>query len=130
MGAAALGTLALVTRDSSLRCAALLEAEELLRGPSVSHSVFFFYTDAMETCLNNGQWDEVDRYAQALGDYTRAEPLPVTDFYIARGRALASFGRGEHDDAMMGELKRLRDEAQRVGFKVTIPALDKALSSA
>jgi len=83
----------------------------------------------METCLQMGEWNEADRYAQAAEDYTSAEPLPYIDFLIARGRALADFGRGNRDDATTQELQRLRDEAERVGLKVAIPALEEALSS-
>jgi hypothetical protein len=129
LGPMALGTLALVTRNSDRRRSALSEAEELLRGDSVSHNFLGFYPDAMETCLQMGEWDEVDRYAQALEDYTSAEPLPYTDFFIARGRALAAFGRGDRDDATMQELQRLRDEAEHIGLKVAIRALQEALSS-
>lgn len=128
-GAQALGVLALVTRNSERRRSALCEAEELLRGGSVSHNSLSFYPDAMETCLQTGQWDEVDRYAQALEDYTRAEPMPRSDLSIARGRALADFGRGKRDDATIQKLQRLRDEAERANLTVAIPALDKALSS-
>ncbi len=128
-GAEALGMLALVTRNSDRRRLALSEAEELLRGNSVSHSFLGFYRDAMETCLQMGEWNEADRYAQAAEDYTSAEPLPYIDFLIARGRALADFGRGNRDDATTQELQRLRDEAERVGLKVAIPALEEALSS-
>jgi hypothetical protein len=108
----------------------LSEAEELLCGDSVSHNFLGFYPDAMETCLQMADWNEVDRYAQALEGYTSAEPLPYTDFFIARGRALAAFGRGYRDDATMQELQRLRDEAKHIGLEVAIPALDKALSLA
>lgn len=83
----------------------------------------------MDTCLQTGEWDEVDRYAQALEDYTSAEPLPYADFLIARGRALAAFGRGKRDDATMQELQRLRDEGERVGRKIAIRELKKALAS-
>ena len=100
-----------------------------LRGSCAGHNFLYFYSDAIETCLQMEEWDEVDRYAQALENYTSAEPLPYTDFFITRGRALAAFGRGDHDDAIMQELQRLRDEAERVGLKVAIPALEEALSS-
>jgi class 3 adenylate cyclase/tetratricopeptide (TPR) repeat protein len=128
-GAQALGVLALATRNSDRRRSALSEAEELLHGDSISHNFTGFYPNAMETCLQMGEWNEVDRYAQALEDYTRAEPLPYTDFIIARGRALAAFGRGNRDDATMRELRHLRDEAERVGLKVAMHGLEEALAS-
>jgi tetratricopeptide (TPR) repeat protein len=128
-GAGALGMLALATRNSDRRRSALSEAEELLRGDNISHNYLGFYPRAMETCLQTGERDEVDRYAQALEDYTSAEPLPYIDFFIARGRALAAFGRGNRDEATMQELQRLRDEAERVGLKLAMHALEEALAS-
>ena len=80
----------------------------------------------MEACLQSGEWDEVNRYAKALEDYTCAEPLPLTDFFIARGRALAKYSRGERGDETMDEIERLRDEAKRAGIKIALPALEEA----
>jgi hypothetical protein len=37
-------------------------------------------------------------------------------------------GRGARDDATMQELKRLRDEAERIGLKTAIPEIEKALA--
>lgn len=76
------------------------------------------------------EWDRVEYYADALEDFTKAEPLQLTDLLIARGRALATFGRGKRDDTTIQELRRLRDEAKSVGLNVAIPALEKALSRA
>jgi hypothetical protein len=81
----------------------------------------------MEARLKPGDWHEVERYAAALEDFTRPEPLPWSDFFIARARVLAAYGRGKRDDATMQELTRLRDEAVRVGFIKALPALEKAL---
>jgi hypothetical protein len=128
-GPRALGVLALVTQSSDRRRVALSEAEELLRGDSTGHNYLSFYPDAMETCLQTGEWSEVDRYAQALENYTRAEPLPYTDFFIARGRVLAAFGRGNRDQNTMGELRRIRAVAEDVGLMFALPALQKALSA-
>ena len=104
-------------------------AKQLLRGGSVGHNYLMFYPDAMEACYQTGAWDEVDGYAQALENYTSAEPLPLTDFYIARGRALATYGRGNRGDTTMKELQLLRDEAERGGLKVAIRALEESLAS-
>ncbi|MBW2376740.1 MAG: AAA family ATPase [Deltaproteobacteria bacterium] len=128
-GGDALGMLALATRNSDRRRSVLSEAEELLRGDNISHNYLGFYPRAMETCLQVGERDEVDRYAQALEDYTSAEPLPYIDFLIARGRALAACGRGNRDDATMQDLQRLRDKAERVGLKFAMHALEEALAS-
>ncbi len=124
-----LGVLAATTDDPSIRANALNEGEALLQKGSLSHNYLGFYRHAMEACLKPGDWHEVERYAAALEDYTRPEPLPWSDFFIARARVLAAYGRGKCDDATMQELKRLRDEAARIGLKTALPALDAALAT-
>jgi hypothetical protein len=70
----------------------------------------------------------VDRYADALEDYTRPEPFPWTEFVISRGRALAEYGRGKRETILMEEIKRLHDEADRIGLGRALPRLEEALS--
>jgi hypothetical protein len=82
----------------------------------------------MNLCLERKNWDEVDRYAQALENYTSAEPTPWSDFFIGYGRSLAAFGRGNRGDATMRKLQHLLDEAERVGLKIAVPRLKESLS--
>ncbi len=102
----------------------------MLQTGSLGHNFLTVYRYAMDACLRSGDWDEVERYAAALEDFTRPEPLPSSDFFIARGRALAAFGRGRRDAATMDELRRLRDEAERIGLTTALPALEGALKAA
>ena len=125
-----LGYLALVADDPKLRQQALDEGQEVLDRGCVSHNYFWFYRDAMEVGLKLGDWDSVGRYASALEAYTRSEPLPWTDLFIARGRALADFGAGRRGDAIAEGLGRARDDAQRLGLIAALPALERALASA
>ena len=81
----------------------------------------------MEACLETGDWDEVERYAQAFADSTSTEPVPWSDFLIARGRVLAAFGQGRRDAKTQQELQLLLDEANRIGFHSAIPALKRAV---
>ncbi len=126
-GPIALGILALAEQEPAQCRKALAEAEAILDAGSVGHNYLNFYEDAMEACLHIEAWDEVERYAQALEDYTRAEPLPRSDFFIARGRALAAHGRGNRDTATRSELQRLLDIAQQTGLRLTQPAIEAAL---
>ena len=125
------GTLAWVmVDDDAARAAALDEGETALREGSISHNHFWFSRFAMDALLHIDDWEGVEQYATALEDYTRNEPLAATDFFIARGRALAAFGRGKRDDVTMSEIQRLLDEAERNGLGCALPALEKALSTA
>ena len=126
-----LGWLALHTEDAEERRGALAEGEALLNaGGLVSHNYLMFYRAAIETALETGDWDAALRYAAAVEDYTRSEPLPWIDFIIARGRALAAWGRGQRNPAAAAELGRLRDEAQRIGWAAVLPAIEAALATA
>jgi class 3 adenylate cyclase/tetratricopeptide (TPR) repeat protein len=128
-GPRALGALALITEDASARRSALKIGEKALSEGCISHHYFSFYRDAMDACTRAGDWPGVTRYADALEDYTRQEPLPLSDLFIARGRALAAFGRGRRDQEMARELQHLRDEAKRIGLESALPVLDEALAT-
>lgn len=123
------GALAEATNDPTQRHSALEEGESLVPG-AMGDSILHFYRDAIEACLNAGEWESVDRYANALEEYTRAEPLPWSDFHISRGRTLAAVGRDQCTDATIRELRLLRDEAKRVRLSAALPSLEKALSQA
>ena len=83
----------------------------------------------MEVSLRFEDWNEVDRYADALEAYCQPEPLPRCEFYLARGRALARCGRSGGDDKSNGQLSALRAQADDAGLRAAIPALDAALGS-
>ncbi len=129
-GARILSAMALVTEDSDRRRGFLEEGEAILRSGAVSHNHFWFYRDAIEVSLDIGDWQEVERYATALEDYTRSEPLPWCDLFIARRRALAAWGRGRRDADILAELQRLRAEAEWIGLTTALPALHEALRAA
>ena len=124
-----LGQRALAIKDAAEREEALEEGERLLHSGVGDYSSVEFYLPAIETCIEHEDWDRAERYAAALENFTRAEPLGLTQLVAARGRALAAFGRGNSDDATMQELKRLRDEAERIGWRTALPALDEALAT-
>ena len=94
-GPRTLSALALAVTETAERHALLAEGEAIIRAGCVGHNPPSFYRDAIEVCLDLGEFREATRHAAALEDYTRPEPLPWADFYIARGRALAEFQAGD-----------------------------------
>jgi hypothetical protein len=107
----------------------MAEAERIIAAGCVGNNQPHFYRDAIEVSLQREDWTEVERYAQAFADFAAPEPLPWSDFFIARGRTLAAVARSRRDATTIDELRRLRDEAERVGLKDALPALEEALAS-
>ncbi len=127
LGPCTLGALAWATQDADRRRSALAEAQEMLRDGCVGHNHLWFYRDAMEASLDSADWDAAEQYAAALSAFTAAEPLPWSDFFIARTRALADIGRGDRSAETMRNIERLRQKALSVGFRLWLPALDAAM---
>jgi hypothetical protein len=108
-----MGLIALLAVDPDERRRAFQEGEALLRAGAVGHNHLWFHRDAMEAALRAKDWDGAERFAGALEDYTRAEPLPWSDFFIAQSRTRAALGRGLRDPALVAHLDLLREEARR-----------------
>jgi len=128
-GPTALGIYAITLDEANLRHDILQEAEILLAGDCLDHNFLDFYEDAMHACLRAGDWDEVDRYAQALEDYTASETIPRCKLFIDRGRALANYGRGNRSHEVIQELRRVREETSRAELKFALPEIEAALQS-
>ena len=130
LGPFALGALALATEDPIVRQAALEEGDALLRAGAVSHNHFLFRRDAIDACLGAADWKGAERSAAALEDFTRSEPLPFSDFYIARARALAAHGAQRSNTASLAaELDRICEEGERLGLQVALPEIVKAIEA-
>jgi class 3 adenylate cyclase/tetratricopeptide (TPR) repeat protein len=130
LGPFALGVLALVTDDPAVRSKALEEGAALLLAGAVSHNYFLFGRDAIEVCLNVGDWEGAERFAAALEDYTRAEPLPLSDFYIARARALAAHARGSLSPAAVSAaLAVARETGTHLNVRIALPAIEAAMAA-
>ena len=124
IGPAVLAARAALSDDPTESTAALEEAVRILDSGCVAHNQFWFAQSAIDQKLARGEWDEVDRYARRLESYIQ-QPLPWPEFIIARGRALASWGRGKRDAALAAELDHLRKVATSAGLVRTAGALGK-----
>ena len=129
-GPVVLGAVALATADPARRREALQEGQAILERGCPSHNYFWFYRRAIEVSLAEGEWDAADAYARALESYFHGESVPWADLIIARGRILADLGRRGPDDPVIQQLRRLRNEAARLGLKIELECFDAALQSA
>jgi hypothetical protein len=85
----------------------------------------------MEGALDRADWEAAERYASVLESLTSPEPLAWVGFCVARARALARRGRGGDRDAKaIQELRRLRDEGERMGYRTALAAIERAIGAA
>jgi class 3 adenylate cyclase/tetratricopeptide (TPR) repeat protein len=130
LGAAVFGAIAFAAEGASERKRALEQGEALLREPCVSHCHLWFYSNAIDATLAAHEWDVALRYAAALEEYVRGEPLPWADLLVSRARVLASVGINGPSDQALSELRRLREQALHAGLGSALPAIDSVLATA
>ena len=111
-GPMSLAAVARLTRDARERQECLQEGEALLAAGTISHNYFWFYRDAIEVSLDLADWDEAERYADAMEAYFSFEPMSVTSFLVDRCRVLTEAGRGTLDEKGKAKLHALHDLAK------------------
>ena len=123
------GVLARLQTDRDARHRALADGEAELAKGSVSHNHIALREHGIDASLDAGDWQAAEDCCLKLELYTSAEPLPWSDFLIARGRALARFRRGERDASLLATLSTLRDKAVAGELLVALPALENAIGA-
>jgi tetratricopeptide (TPR) repeat protein len=126
-GPKVISALSRTVNDPAERAALLAEGKEMLGRGAVGHNHLWFYRDSIEALLSAGDGVGALEYVAALENYTRAEPLPWSDLFAARGRLLAGAAQPNVDDVMREELNRVRTALREAGLKPFLPALDAAL---
>lgn len=128
-GPLVLGNAARLADDAAQRAKLLGEAEAVLQNGCVSHNYFWFYRESIEAALERAQWSEVERYCRSLEDYASNEPLPWSDLFMARGRALARHGQGERGVDLVAELNRVASILKTAGLNAHLPPIEAALAA-
>ena len=127
LGPWSLGFLALATDDVEESRKALDEGEAMLAERVVGHCHLWFFRYAIETCLNAGEYDKAERYADLLEGFTQVEPLPWSDLFIGRCRALSAYWRNPNDRQNRTRLADLETEIERTDMGTALPAVKRAL---
>ena len=122
------GVRALTEADPEARTRWLDEGERQLALGCVSHNHVDLRAIAIDALLEVGDLEGVERNCVRIETYTAQEPLPMSDWSVRRGRALARVARGERGDELDAALQALRDEGTRAELFVLLPALDAAIA--
>ncbi len=121
------GVCALVETDRDARIAWLDAGERQLGLGCVSHNHIQLRELAIDVLLELGEFDAVERQCAAMAAYTANESLPMSEFVMARGRALARFGRGERSQDLIDALRGLRSTGARSEMDTLLPTIDAAI---
>ena len=127
-GPKVISVLSRAVEDPAERADSLAEGMEMLGRGTVGHNYLWFHRESIEASLSAGDVEGVLRYAALLEDYTRAEPLPWSALFAARGRALAAAPREGIPDRMRGELARVQSSLLKAGIRPFLPAVEGALA--
>jgi len=126
IGPLTFGICALVETDIETRRSLLAEGEAQLASGCVSHNHIWLRELAINVSLEIGDWQAAEGHGAKIREYTADEPLPLCDFVVARGLALARFGRGERSVELHAALAALRDTAAGAGLNAALPAIEAA----
>ena len=122
------GVCALVETDREARIAWLEAGERQLALGCVSHNHLQLRELAIDALLEIGDVEGIEAQCARIAAYTANESLPTSEFVMARGRALARFGRGERGEALLDVLRDLRATGTRAEMNTFLPALDTAIA--
>jgi tetratricopeptide (TPR) repeat protein len=128
-GPKTLGALSRAVDEKVERARLLEEGEALLRLGAVGHNHLWFYRDAIEAMLTAGDVPGMLRYVKELENYTQREPLPWSQLFAARGRALARALQDPAGEPTLRELARVRTALHEAGFRNYLSAIDVALAA-
>ncbi len=127
IGGWTLGVLALVADSPAIRLRALKEGDALCDSGMNGEAVLHFLHYAIMTCSQRGMWEQLGHYVQMLEDFTKDDPLPWADFYVAYGRALAKAAQSDQSDAVAKELSEILEKATCMGYTGPINEIRAAL---
>lgn len=126
LGPTILGVLALITDSREERHKCLEEGVAILSNGAVGHNYFWFYRSAIQAALADSDWVSAIRYADALEDYVRDEPLPWSDCLCAQARVLAEAAKGRGDAGLEAEVHRVQAQAEQLDMGVRLPMAQPA----
>ena len=128
LGPALFAAMAGVAEGTAERRRWLEEGHAMLGADCVAPSRLMFYRDAIEASLEDGNWDDALRYADALEQSVASEPVAFAQLVAARGRAMVAFHRDGPRPDIVAELISVRARLLRASFGGFVTGIDAALA--
>ncbi len=128
-GPKAISALALATEDPAEARTLFDEGRALLARGAVGHCHLWFHRDAIEAKLQAQDWAGARAGAAALDAYTRDEPLPWAELFIARAHALAAAGSSADGIEIHEMLENVRADLASAKIRPYLAAVELALAA-
>ena len=128
-GPKVVGAFSRAVADPAERRLCCAKAGRCWRRGAVGHNHLWFHRDAIEAHAGGGRRRRRAGLCGALEDYTRAEPLPWSDLFAARGRVLATALGGPKNEAVGAELGAIRASLEFVGLAAFLPRVNAMIAS-
>ena len=116
VGPRLLGTLSICSKKREVQRSALEEGSKILRSGCHAHNQLWFLRDAIESALISDERELAMEYSDWLEKITGKEPLPWSNYFIERARAIVGHRHDPADQAHRSALSRLTNLAEKVGF--------------
>lgn len=116
VGPRLLGTISICSIDEDARKAALKEGGQILESGCHAHNRLWFLRDAIESSLISDNRELVLKYSDWLEKITEQEPLPWSNYFIERGRAIVRYRSVPNDETNKEKITQLKKMAKDVGF--------------
>ena len=116
VGPRLLGTLSICSKKREVQRSALEEGSKILRSGCHAHNQLWFLRDAIESALISDERELAVEYSDWLEKITEREPLPWSNYFIGRARAIVRHRQDPKDRAGITSLTQLTKLAKEVGF--------------
>ena len=116
VGPRLLGTLSICSKKREVQRSALEEGSKILRSGCHAHNQLWFLRDAIESALISDERELAVEYSDWLEKITETEPLPWSNYFIGRARAIVRHRQDPKDRAGITSLTQLTKLAKEVGF--------------
>jgi tetratricopeptide (TPR) repeat protein len=127
-GPGVLGGLLLVSNDPGERKAIIKEAEDALDKGCVAHNYFWFYQYALQSAVNNREWEQLQYFRDRLAAYDHSPMTKWSTFFTDRSVVLENYYRNRVTETIESQRLQLVDTCRQRGMFKSLAELEAVAS--
>jgi hypothetical protein len=123
-----IGGLLLVSDDPVERKALVKEAEDALEKGCVAHNYFWFYQYALQSAVNNREWEQLQYFRDRLAAYDHSPMTKWSTFFTDRSVVLENYYRNRVTETIESQRLQLVDTCRQRGMFKSLAELEAVAS--